>query len=106
MIEKIIIISLFVNGLQIVTSKGMLLGFVKDWLDKRLLIRTFEKSGYVEKPKWIYKPLLYCVRCMPSLWGCIIVALWGGYSMDLIWQLPVILISASCGAAVINSLYP
>jgi hypothetical protein len=61
---QVLYISLFCLGLHTITSEGMVLFFVKEWLSKKL----------PENTKWdyLYKPIIGCPPCMASIWGTII----------------------------------
>lgn len=91
MITAIILTALFVNGLQVVTTPGMLLDFVYYEINKR-----FIKTS-------LYKPLIGCAPCMCSIYGTAITLLTMPFTVDLIWQLPIILISSSALAKLLNS---
>lgn len=58
---QVLYISLFCLGWYTITSKGMLLFFIQQWLNERLPDNT----------KWdlLYKPLIGCPPCMASIWG-------------------------------------
>lgn len=54
----IFINSLLIIGLYEATEQGRLLSRLHDVLEQRL-------------PDYLYKPLLGCVYCMASVWGCV-----------------------------------
>lgn len=60
MITKIIIISLFCNGLNIALKEKMILFSFGEWVRK------------VVKNETVLKPLVNCVYCFASVWGTII----------------------------------
>lgn len=91
MITAIVLTALFVNGLQVVTNPGMLLDFIHDFIYK-----VFKKTS-------LYKPLIGCAPCMCSIYGTAITLLTMPFTIDLIWQLPIILISSSALAKLLNS---
>jgi hypothetical protein len=100
---SIILTSLFVNGLQIATSDGMLLHFVKKRLDKIFITqKILQRQPIVSK--WYY-PILHCVKCMPSIYGTIICLLLLPHSAVLLWQIPLVILCSVCLATVINSNY-
>ncbi len=55
----IIINSLFIIGLYEASESGRILSGVHDWMERHL-------------PMWLYKPILGCVYCMASVWGCVL----------------------------------
>lgn len=61
LLMQILYISLFCLGWHTITSEGMLLHFIKEWLSVKL----------PENTKWdyLYKPLIGCPPCMASVWG-------------------------------------
>jgi len=93
MINCIILTALFVNGLTIATDSGMILEPLKVWLNSK-----------IGKSK-IYKPLIGCVRCMPSIYGTLICLLLLPFGVSLLWQIPLIVVCSSALSAVINSQY-
>lgn len=132
MIELIglsVLIGLFCNGLYIATSEGMILHFVRVWLNskfiysdtQRKMVQYYSKStsyydfNYAEnhvktevaeiKVSKVYYPILYCIRCMPSLYGTVIVLLVLPLSPALLWQLPIIIVSSIATSTIIYNLY-
>lgn len=99
----VLLTSLFVNGLQIATSEGMLLNFIKKWLDTMFITQKILQRQPVVS-RWYY-PVLYCVKCMPSIYGTIICLLLLPTGLALLWQIPVVIICSVCLATVINSNY-
>jgi hypothetical protein len=59
-ITRIIFISLFCNGLKILTWDGMLLHKPYSFIDD--LVQN-------EKIRYILKPIIFCVVCYASFWG-------------------------------------
>ena len=117
MIELIglsVLIGLFCNGLYIATSEGMILHFVRVWLNSKFIkstakIKVGENVSTTEvaeiKVSKVYYPILYCIRCMPSLYGTVIVLLVLPLSPALLWQFPIILISSIATSTIIYNLY-
>lgn len=103
MIELIIIFSIFTLGLYTAASDGFILAPVKHFIAHNILgghqyIRD-KDEGYEFSPAWIeniWKPILGCPICMVSFWGIILYTLLCGYSIESIYELPIIIIS-SCG---------
>jgi len=89
----ILITALFVNGLNISTQDGMLLQPLKRYLYKNI--------GEYK----LYKPLIGCVRCMPSIYGTTICILFLPISWHLIYLIPVVIACSSTVATIIHSLY-
>lgn len=109
-----VLIGLFCNGLYIATSEGMLLHFVRVWLNSIFIksttkIKTCENVCTTEvseiKVSKVYYPILYCIKCMPSLYGAVIVLLVLPLSPALLWQFPIILISSIATSTIIYNLY-
>ena len=67
MIGIIIIISLFCEGLNIILDEGMLLGFIRPWIDQRLKPQSFMR--------YVLKPIVFCHICFASVWGTIVYCL-------------------------------
>lgn len=100
----VLISSLFCNGLKIATGENMLLHFVEVWLDrffypnrkevddwKNFASRGKEPTPQVAK---IYYPILYCIRCMPSIYGTLITLLFLPFHVELLWQIPLVIFCA------------
>ena len=80
MIEKIIITSLYINGIFAVTSPGMIFERIHIYADQLRL------------PDWIKKPLFDCSVCMSSIHG-----LYMGFVFNIeLIMLPVFIL-AVCG---------
>lgn len=118
-IELTILTALFVNGLQIATSENMLLNFIKVWLDKVFLIRMeliespnpdygkadIEPKLILEQKhiyRKIYYPILYCVKCMPSIYGTILAFIFLPVTPAMIYQIPIVWF---CSAALSTVLW-
>lgn len=93
LIQIIIITALFVNGLSISTDSGMIFEHVKAWIKSKIGERK------------IYKPIIGCVRCMPSIYGTIIYLLMMPIDINIVWQLPIVIVASVSLSAVINSQY-
>jgi len=93
MINCIILTALFVNGLSISTDSGMIFEHVKAWIKSKIGERK------------IYKPIIGCVRCMPSIYGTIIYLLMMPIDINIVWQLPIVIVASVSLSAVINSQY-
>ncbi len=99
----IILTALFVNGLQIATEEGMLLHFIKQCLDK-IFITQKAVNRHKTISKWYY-PILYCVRCMPSVYGTAICLLILPIEISLLWQIPLVILCSVSLATIIHSNY-
>lgn len=89
----IILTALCVNGLNIATGEAMILAPVKKFL--------LDKIG----TKLIYKPLIGCVRCMPSIYGTALCFIFFPISLHLLYLIPIVILSSSTVATIIHSLY-
>ena len=96
----IILTALTVNGVDIATGENMLLEPFKKWVKEKLTNRCKGKNPYK-----IYKPLIGCVKCMPSIYGTVICLLILPFGVDLIWQIPIVILSSSTVATIINQNY-
>jgi len=97
MIELIVIVSLFCNGLYIVSRPGKLFDFADNNLQSFMLGHIWF-AGF-------YKPILGCVRCMASLWGIALSLLMLPMDWSILWRIPIICISASALNAILFELY-
>lgn len=88
----ILLTALSVNGLSIATDPGMILEPLKIWVKSKL------------GDKWS-KPVISCVKCMPSVYGTIICLLILPCTFALLWQIPLVILSASTLATIINQNY-
>lgn len=93
LLHVIIITALFVNGLSISTDTGMIFEHVKAWIKSKIGKRK------------IYKPIIGCVRCMPSIYGTIIYLLLIPIGISILWQLPIVIVASVALSSVINSQY-
>lgn len=89
----IILTALAVNGVNIASGADMLLYPVKMWL--------YGKIGTYK----IYKPLIGCVRCMPSIYGTIICLCFLPITPHLIYIIPIVILCSSTLATIIHALY-
>lgn len=87
----IILTALVVNGISIASGENMLLQPLKVWLHRRI--------GHMK----IYKPLIGCVRCMPSIYGTLICLAFLPATWHLLYAIPVVILSASTLATIIDS---
>jgi len=102
-LQIVLIISLFCNGLYIITRPGMLFEFLDRWLYQLI----FPKRSQDIKPfhTQLYKPILGCIKCMASVWGIFICLVMLKFSPALLFQIPVICICASALNAILFQLY-
>lgn len=89
----ILLTSLVVNGMNIASGEGMILFGLKTWLHKTI----------GKKP--IYKPLIGCVKCMPSIYGTAICLFLLPLNIHLLYLIPIVILSSSTVASIIDSLY-
>ena len=99
----IMLTALFVNGLHIATQPNMLLHFIRSWLDGIFIKHPVTRQQPVVS-KWYY-PLLYCIKCMPSVYGTIICLLFLPFNMHLVYTLPVVIICSVALATILHSQY-
>jgi hypothetical protein len=107
---NILIISIFCNGVYLVTRPGMILFFVHNWYLEACkgFIRSdnetveFMYRTFPTVPRFFYKPLFGCLPCMASIWGTI-----GYFALgnELNWEFPLIIICVACVNRVINQIY-
>ena len=64
MIITIVLISFFCQGLNILLEENMILGFIRVYLDRKLVGK--------ETIKYWLKPIVYCHVCFASFWGSIV----------------------------------
>ena len=89
----VLITSLFVNGLIISTGENMILEPVKKWLQSMIGERI------------IYKPIIGCVKCMPSIYGTLICICLLHFGVDLIYQIPIVVACSSTVSTIIHQNY-
>lgn len=89
----ILLTALCVNGINIASEHGMILHSLKDFLLKQI-------GNYK-----IYKPIIGCVRCMPSIYGTIICFCILPFNIHLLYLIPIVVLSSSTVATIIHSLY-
>jgi hypothetical protein len=102
-IIAIILTALFVNGLQIATEDGMIGAPLRKWLDSIFITQ----SAIQHKPKVakVYYPILYCVKCMPSIYGTIICLLFLPFTWNLLYAIPVVIVCSVALSAIIHTQY-
>lgn len=120
MIELILLtaftIALLCNGLIIITGENMIFEFVKTWLDKIFMYTVVEsvlpnnEKVYAKKARKIYYPILYCPRCMPSIWGTLtIITFVAAGVIPLNWHLvylyPITLLVAVTFSTILSEMY-
>jgi hypothetical protein len=106
MIDYIIlplIIGALVNGIYIVTEKNMAFYFVREWLNKVFV--SYNSDGTIDKASKWYYPVLYCPRCMPSLYGPPLIIAHFGFHVELLYQLPITLLISVTAATIIHQQY-
>lgn len=93
--------ALVVNGLTIATGDGMILEKLKAWL----IIKVTRDVNGEPVTRKIYKPLIGCVKCMPSIYGTIICLCFLPFTVHLLYTIPVVILSSSTLAAIIHAYY-
>jgi len=88
----IILTALSVNGMNIATGEGMILEPLKKFIHSKI-------GGK------IYKPLIGCVKCMPSIYGMAICLLMLPITINLLYIIPIVILSSSTIATIIHSQY-
>lgn len=111
----VFITSLFVNGLIISTGENMILEPVKKWLQEKLVyahvVEQFyehERSRYditENRQRMIYKPIIGCVKCMPSIYGTLICICLLPLGVELIYQIPIVVACSSTVSTIIHQNY-
>ena len=89
----VLITAFFVNGLIISTGENMILEPVKKWLQSKI------------GEKMIYKPIIGCVKCMPSLYGSLICLCLLPVDANLIYQIPIVIACSSTVSTIIHQNY-
>ena len=102
MLELIILTSLFTQGFFIVGQEPYILAPFRHWLAAKLggvaliddneLYYDFNKVGVAK----IWKPFWGCPTCMASFWGIVSYSIFFTYSLNTLWQLPLLIVSVSC----------
>jgi hypothetical protein len=99
----IILTALAVNGLNIASEDGMILHPIKVWLHDKLVKQ--EAANPKERESKLYKPLIGCIRCMPSIYGTIICLCFLPFHVELFYQIPVVIACSSTVATIIHAQY-
>lgn len=100
-LQLALLTGMFCNGLKIITGQRMLFQFVRDYLD-RLFTKEENCQLIVSK---VYYPILFCIKCMPSVYGTILSLAFLPFSLNLLWQIPITCISASFISTALSQLY-
>lgn len=98
-----LVIALVCNGVYIVTQENMLFYWVRVNLNKVFI--SYNEDLTINKVSKIYYPILYCIRCMPSLWGAPIVIAYYGIQSGLLWQLPLVLLMSVTLSSILHQQY-
>lgn len=85
LLELSILTSAVCIGFKIVTSTGMLLSELGVILER--LCNKYPK---------IMKPLYACHYCMASVWSIVAYSIFMTYSMNTIYELPVMMLAVCC----------
>lgn len=99
----IVLTALFVNGLDIATQPGMLLYFIRRRLDSLFIKHPLTSHQPVVNK--LYYPLLYCIKCMPSVYGTIICFMFLPFTIHLLYTVPVVIVCSVALATVLHSQY-
>jgi hypothetical protein len=79
--------------MNIATGGGMILEPLKKYLHSKIGARK------------IYKPIIGCVKCMPSIYGAAICLLLLPFTIQLLYIIPIVILSSSTVATIIHSQY-
>lgn len=93
-----LVVSLFSLGFKISTGDGMILNWLKRGLDEVFIIREGKYS------KWYY-PILYCIKCMPSIYGTGLCLLLLPFHVELIYQIPLVIFCSVTLNSIFYQLY-
>lgn len=114
-LKTALIIALVVHGALIVTGKNMIFEFVRNWLDKKFIKVVAERLPndeivYENNVSKCYYTILYCPRCMPSLWGtAVIITFVVAGLIPLNWHLvyvyPITLLCAVTISTILSEFY-
>jgi hypothetical protein len=109
LLTNILIISLFCNGVYLITRPKMLLFFIHDkYLDIcKGFIRADGETEWIYRsfptvPRFFYKPLFGCLPCMASIWGTIG---YFGLGNSFNWEFPIVIVTVACVNLIINRIY-
>jgi hypothetical protein len=109
MIATIIIISLFCNGIYLITRQGMILFFIHEWYLEvsKGFIRADGETEWMYRtfptvPRFFYNPLFGCLPCMASIWGTLA---YFGLGNSFNWEYPIVIVAVACVNRVINGIY-
>lgn len=120
----IVIISLWCNGLFLITGKDndLTFSFIGIWYDKLLLKRRDKfskkvfniaynphtpeyteamerhenkKHNYIHRYTWITNPLFSCITCMSSFWTFVWYSILRTYTLDSYYEIPLIILSCA-----------
>jgi hypothetical protein len=68
-----LVIAIIANSINLITSHGMVFGFIQDFIDLKAKEASLKKCYDVtEEYKFKFKPLFLCPPCMCSFWGTLI----------------------------------
>lgn len=84
---EILFISLFCNGLALISSEGYVLYGFKSWMNE-----TFHEE---HKLRFIYNPVIGCVVCYASFWGSIIYWVLAEPTLYSLLLCPFVIIASS-----------
>lgn len=109
----VLITALLCNGVYIATSENMLLYFIRERLDKLFYVTSVpvedeDAPGTLKQQKIyrkIYWPILHCVKCMPSIYGTLVTLFFLPFTLELTWQIPLIVVCSVPVSAIIYHLY-
>jgi hypothetical protein len=80
MLETILLSTLLIYGVSHITEEGWPLYFVRKWMDG---------IGLRDEPRTWYYPVLYCSRCMSSLWTAGVYFLTTAPSWATLYEIPI-----------------
>ena len=100
-----LITGLLCNGLQIATGPGMILEPIRRVLDRMFIDVAVPGTGIPPKVSKLYYPILYCIKCMPSVYGIALSVVFLPFTVSLIWKIPVIILCSVTISTAINQKY-
>lgn len=101
MLELIILTSIFTQGLFVIGQDPYILAPLRLWLASKLggLARYDGEEVYFDFNNEIvgelWKPFWGCPTCMASFWGLLFYVLFFSFSVDSLWQIPMLCVCAS-----------
>lgn len=113
---KIVLISLFCNGMYLLFNWGNLLEPIRKWWidicggiqgNNKNINWTYNVDNKLIHAKkiFLYKPLFGCITCMASIWGSLAYWVISDKDIDSLIMWPIIIVCCACMNFIINRLY-